>query len=154
MQPIAHAAKKLQELLAFNDLVKALETAEFFPVTFEDLQEGRIDLQTICEQSSSAAAHKWRFLNEELRKVQLVAAAYASVPKLDLGRKSPERCLIWEPLFDLWVSEGSTLGFAEHGPIVRMLRAIHGGLSLAPPNLNSVKHAVGDFKKKGGVQQN
>jgi hypothetical protein len=63
-------------------------------------------------------------------------------------KKSRERELLWEPLFDLWRAGGGRVGFSQHGPIVRMISELHKGLSIPPPNLNALRQAVRDFQRR------
>jgi hypothetical protein len=68
------------------------------------------------------------------------------------SRKSRERRYPWEPVFQLWVKTGHTVGFSPEGPLMRILKVVHAALSIAPPNPDAVRQAIREFKK-GGVQQ-
>ena len=53
---------------------------------------------------------------------------------------------------ELWHRRGNRLGFSENGPLMRVLRHIHLGLGLTGPSPASVRQAIRDFQRRGGVQ--
>ena len=152
MQQIASSSNALHRMLAFDDWLSVLEEVEIAAASeagaFQGVKAHSAEERAILEEYSGVAAKSWESFMEVLQIVQTRSADYPTVNAASAGKKSAERLLIWEPIFDLWLREGK-LGFAEHGPIIRILRSVHRGLSLKPPNLNSVKQAIRNHKRRG-----
>jgi len=77
--------------------------------------------------------------------------SYRFEPPPAVFKKSLERRALWEPIFELWHRRGKRLGFSENGPLMRVLRHIHLGLGLTGPSPASVRQAIRDFQRRGGV---
>ena len=60
--------------------------------------------------------------------------------------KTSERFYIWEPIVRLWIKLGHSLGYSEDGPIIRVLRHIHEGLTIDPPKPGAVRQMIDDLK--------
>ena len=153
MQQIASNSNALHRMLAFDDWLSVPEEVEIAAASeagaFQGVKAHSAEERAILEEYSGVAAKSWESFMEVLRIVQTRSADYPTVNAASAGKKSAERLLIWEPIFDLWLRAGGKLGFAEHGPIIRILRSVHRGLSLKPPNLNSVKQAIRNYKEEG-----
>jgi hypothetical protein len=78
----------------------------------------------------------------------LMQSDKAMTYKISRGTKHPERFYLWEPIFTLWQTGDRRTRFSRSGPIMKILKALHAGLQLDPPNPDTVRDAVKGWQRK------
>jgi hypothetical protein len=167
LEQVAASSKKLDNLLGSHDLDAAkLVSPSNTPIVgqpeigADGFAQALTTLLSSELSSESEAQRKWEVFREVLKSLSDEASAAAlSTERLmslrgsksDKTRKSKERQYLWEPIFQLLVDAGRTVGFSPTGPLMRILKMIHAALSIDPPNPDAVRQAFREFKM-GGVQ--
>jgi hypothetical protein len=166
-EQIAASSKKLINLLRSH----GLDAAEFVSLSNTPIGD-QLDIIADGSDEASAILLPWKLFSEEAQRKWEVfwevleslshetGAVAQSTKRLtalrgfnsDKTRKSKEPRYLWEPVFQLLVDVGRTVGASPKGPLMRILNVIHAALSIDPPHPDAVRQAFREFKA-GGVQQ-
>jgi hypothetical protein len=63
------------------------------------------------------------------------------------GRKSFERALLWEPLFDL-MHEFGIKDLSQHQDLIQTVRSLHLAIGIDPPNSNHLKQVTREWRRR------
>ena len=77
-----------------------------------------------------------------LRNQDIYSRAFSRPP----GRKSLQRALLWEPLFDL-MRDFAIKDFGKHQALIHTIRALHLACGIEPPDPIAVRQALSTWRK-------
>lgn len=77
-----------------------------------------------------------------LRNQDIYSRAFSRPP----GRKSLQRALLWEPLFDL-MRDFEIKDFGKHQALIHTIRALHLACKIEPPDPIAVRQALSTWRK-------
>jgi hypothetical protein len=117
----------------------ALLRAMILAVPPKDRKFERFDFNDI---DPGPAIEKLKPVIRELRDEAVYARAFARLP----GRKSLQRSLLWEPLFDL-MRDFKINDFSKHQAMIHTIRAMHLACQIKPPDPIAVRQALSTWRK-------